>query len=48
MRHEDSQVFMESQQHIRELKLGINFDYSIQNTTSLGFALETLMKSQDT
>ena len=48
MKHGDSQVFRESQQLTREWKHGINFGYSILNTTSLGFALETLMKSQDT
>ena len=32
----------------KRLEAWNKFDYSIQNTTSLGFALETLMKSQDT
>ena len=48
MKHRDSQVFMESRQHTKELKLGTNFAYSIINMTFLGFVLETLMKSQDT
>ena len=45
MKHRDSQVFMESRQHTRELKHGINFDYSIINMTFFGCALEILMKS---